>query len=125
MNGIPTPSLHIELFLYATDTAILSMSRNPTLLVSYLESYLSNQQWWLTEWRIAINISKNTAIIFAGRRYINSRSFTSFMDPIEWVSTTLYPGVSQDKRLILSPHIDQAKKQTSQRMGMLGPLLNR
>jgi muramoyltetrapeptide carboxypeptidase LdcA involved in peptidoglycan recycling len=40
------------------------------LLVSYLESYLNDLQRWLSEWRIAINVSKSSAIIFgrAGRR---------------------------------------------------------
>jgi hypothetical protein len=39
--------------------------------------------------------------------------------------TTLYLGVTLDKRLTWSPHIDQVRKKTSQRMGMVGPLLNR
>jgi hypothetical protein len=34
-------------------------------------------------------------------------------------------GVTIDKRLTWSPHIDEVRKKTSQRMGMLGPLLNR
>ena len=34
-------------------------------------------------------------------------------------------GVTLDKRLTLSPHIDQVRKKTAQRMGMLVPLLNR
>jgi len=48
------------------------MSRKPSLLISYLESYLNDFQRWLSEWRIAINVSKSTAIIFtlAGRRFI-------------------------------------------------------
>ena len=34
-------------------------------------------------------------------------------------------GVTLDKDLTWSPHIDQVRKKTAQRMGMLGPLLNR
>ena len=63
VNDTPSPSHHIELALYADDTAIIATSRKPTLLVSYLESYLDLQRW-LSEWRIAMNVSKNTAIIF-------------------------------------------------------------
>jgi hypothetical protein len=37
---MPTPSHHVELALYVDDTAIIAMSRTPTLLVNYLESYL-------------------------------------------------------------------------------------
>jgi hypothetical protein len=48
--SMPSPSHHVELALYADDTAIIAMSRKPTLLISYLESYLNNLQWWLNEW---------------------------------------------------------------------------
>jgi len=64
VNDMPSPSHHVELALYADDTAIIATSRKPTLLVSYLESYLNDLQWWLSEWRISINVSKSTAIIF-------------------------------------------------------------
>jgi retron-type reverse transcriptase len=72
VNDIPSPSHHVELALYANGTAIIATSRKPTLLVSYLESYLIDLQRWLSEWIIAINVSKSTAIIFAraGRRFI-------------------------------------------------------
>jgi hypothetical protein len=63
--NMPSPSHHVELALYADDTAIIATSRKPTQLVSYLESYLSDLQRWLSEWRIAIDVSKSTAIIFA------------------------------------------------------------
>jgi len=56
VNDMPTPSHHVELALYADDTAIIATSRKPTLLVNYLESYLNDLQRWLSEWRIAINV---------------------------------------------------------------------
>jgi hypothetical protein len=62
---MPTPSHHVDLPLYADDTATIATSRKPTVLVSYLESYLKDLQRWLSELRIAINVSKSTAIIFA------------------------------------------------------------
>jgi hypothetical protein len=37
-NDMPSPSHHVELALYADDTAIIATSRKPTLLSSYLES---------------------------------------------------------------------------------------
>jgi hypothetical protein len=63
---MPSPSHQVELALYADDTAIIATSRKPTLLVSYLELYLNDLQRWLCERKIAINVSKSTAIIFAG-----------------------------------------------------------
>ena len=42
VNDMSTPSHHVELALYADDTAVIATSRKPTLLVSYLESYLND-----------------------------------------------------------------------------------
>jgi hypothetical protein len=99
------------------DTAIIATSRKPTLLVSYLESYLNDLQRWFSEWRIAINVSKSTAIIFAlaGRRFIQLQPITLFGEPIQWVETTCYLGLTLDTRLTWSPHIDQVRKKIAQK----------
>jgi len=72
VNDLPKPSHHDELAIYADDSAIIDTSRTPALIVSYLQSYLSHLERWLTEWRITINVSKSSVIIFtrAGRRFI-------------------------------------------------------
>jgi hypothetical protein len=123
VNDMPPPSHHVELALYADDTAIIATPRKPTLLVSLLESYLNNLQRWLSEWRIAINVSKSIAIICAraGRRFIQPRPVTLFGEPMEWVDTTPYLGVILDTRLAWSPHIDQVRNRTAQWVGTLGP----
>jgi hypothetical protein len=36
VNDIPVPSRHVELALYADDTAVIATSRKLALLVSYL-----------------------------------------------------------------------------------------
>jgi hypothetical protein len=99
-EDIPSPSQHVERAIYADNTAIMAMSRKPILLVRYPESYLSVVQQWLSEW----SISKSTAIIFVsfGRRFIQPRSVTHYGEPIQWVETTHYLGVTIDKLLIWS-----------------------
>jgi len=79
------PSHQVELALYADDTAIIAASSKLSVLFSYLESYLNDLQRWLSEWRIAINVFKSTAIIFArvGRRFIQPRPVIIFGEPIE------------------------------------------
>jgi hypothetical protein len=57
VNEMPTSSRHVELALYADDTAFIATSRRPALLVKYLQTYLSRLEQWLSEWRIAINVS--------------------------------------------------------------------
>jgi hypothetical protein len=98
VNDMTSPSNHIELDHY---TDIIATSRKPTLLFSYLESYLNDLQRWLSEWRIAINVSQSTAIIFARaeRRFIKHQPVTLFGESIQWVHTTRYPGVNLDTRL--------------------------
>ena len=98
VNDMPTPSHHVELALYMNDMAIIATSRSPVLLISCLELYLNDLQRWLTEWRITINVSKSTVIVFtrAGWHYIKPRLFALFEEPIQWVDTTHYLGVSQD-----------------------------
>jgi hypothetical protein len=102
VNDTPSTSHHVKLALYAKDRAIVATSREPTLLVIYLESYLSDLQQWLSQWRIAFNVFQSTAINFAraGRRFIQPRILTLFGEPIEWAETTRYLGVNLDKRLI-------------------------
>ena len=93
---MPKPAHPVELDIYADDTAIIATSRTPVLLVSYLQSYLSQLERRLTEWRIAINISKSSAIIIAraGWRFIQPRSVTLFGEQINWVDTIRYLGVT-------------------------------
>jgi hypothetical protein len=78
VNDMPTPLHHVELALYADDTAVIATSLKPTPLVSYLESYPSDIQRCLSEWRMAIKASKSSAMIFAraGRRFIQQFSLS-------------------------------------------------
>jgi hypothetical protein len=65
------------------------------------------------------------AMLFTRRRIHTLRPVALFGEPIVWVDTTRYLGVTLDKQLTWSTHINQVRKKASQRLGMLGPLLNR
>jgi hypothetical protein len=79
----------------------------------------------LRKCRIAINVSKSMAMLFTRRRIQNPRPVALFGEPIVWVDTARYLGVTLDKRLTWASHIDQVRKKASQRLGVLGRLLNR
>jgi hypothetical protein len=64
-------------------------------------------------------------MLFTRRRIQNPRPVALFGEPIVWVDTTRYLGVTLDKRLTWSTHIDQVRRKASQRLGVLGPVLNR
>jgi hypothetical protein len=65
VNDIFVPSCHVELAMYADDTAIIATSRKTALLIRYLETYLSDIEQWLREWSITINVSRRKAMLFA------------------------------------------------------------
>ena len=120
VNDMPKPSHHVELAHYADDTTIIATSLTPVLFVSYLQAYLSHLERWLTEWRIAIN-GRRTALHSAPI----SDSFRGANQFVIIIGTIRYLGVTLNKRLTWSPRIEQVSRRTAQRMGLLGPLLNR
>jgi hypothetical protein len=99
INDMPSPSGHVELDLPADDTAVIATSRQRALLVKYLEIYLSDLERWLSEWRIAINASKSSAMLFArtGRRIPKPRATQLIGGPIEWFEDIHYLEVTLDK----------------------------
>jgi len=101
---MPSSSHHVELALYTDDTAIIATPRKPALLVSYLESYLNDLQQWLSEWRIAINVSNSAAIIFAcaGRRFIQPRPVTLFGEPTNGSTEFVIWGLHYTTHLVAS-----------------------
>jgi hypothetical protein len=127
VNDMPVPSRHGELALYADDTAIIATSRKSALLIRYLESYLSDIERWLRERRIAINVSKSNAMLFAKAawRVPRPRPVQFLGQPIESVDTARYLGVTPDSCLTWRAHIVQVRKKASQRPGVLDSLLNR
>jgi hypothetical protein len=94
VNDMPIPSNHVELALYADDTAIIAMSSKPALIVSYLEAYLTDLERLLRKWKIAINVSKSTAMLFTRRRIQNHHSVLLLEQPISRVDTARYLGVT-------------------------------
>jgi hypothetical protein len=127
VNDIPTPSRHIELSKYADDTVLAATFRSLLLLVGYLEAYLGRLERWLRDWRIAINVSMSTAVLFvkAARRIQKPRAVHFLGDPIQWFGRARYLGVTLDIQLTWSVHVNQLGKNAAQRLGVLGPLLNR
>jgi hypothetical protein len=124
VNDIHTPSRHVELAQYADDTALVATSRRPSILVGYLEAYLGRLERWLRDWRIAISVSKNTAVLFvkAARRIQKPRA-VQFLG--EWVDAARFLGVTLDTQLTWSAHLNQVGKKAAQSSGVLGPLLCR
>jgi hypothetical protein len=58
------------------------------------------------------------------RRIQKPRAMQFLGDPIQWVETARYLGVTFDTQLTWSAHVSQVGKKAPQRLGVLGPLLN-
>ena len=54
----------------------------------------------------------------AGRHFIQPRPVTLFGEPIHWVDNNRFLGVTLDKPITLSPHIDQVRKKSAQRIDL-------
>jgi hypothetical protein len=94
VNEIPTPSRQVELAQCADGTALIATSRDPSLLVGYLEAYHGRLELWLRNRRIAINVSKSTAVLFAknARSARQPRPVQFLGELIQWVQTARYLG---------------------------------
>lgn len=80
----------------------------------------------LRECRMAISVSKSTAMLvaIASRRIPKPRPVQLFGEPIPCHDTDRYLGVRTDTQLT-SSHVDEARKRSAQNLGALGPLVNR
>jgi hypothetical protein len=123
VNDMSVPSRHVELALYADDTAIIATSRKSAPLIRYLETHLSDLERWLREWRIAINVSKSNAMLFAKAswRVPRPRLVQFLGEPIEWVDTACYLGVTLDSLLTASYRAGQEESLPATGCAWLSP----
>jgi hypothetical protein len=75
----------------------------------------------------AFNVSKSTAVLIvkAARRIQKPRAVQFLGESIQWIETARYLGVTVHTQLTCSAHVNQVRKKAAQRLGVLGPLLNR
>jgi hypothetical protein len=101
VNEIPTPSSHVKIAQYADDTALVATSRNPSLIVGYLDACFGRLERWLRDCRIAINISRSTAVFFvkAANRIQKPRAVQFLGEPIQCEESARYLGVTLDTQL--------------------------
>lgn len=126
VNDMPTPPRHVELALYADDTALVATSRCVNFLSRYLDSALRELETWLCRWRISINVSKSTAVLFVKRRGATPwpRPLELFGERIEWANSAKYLGVTLDRGLTWRHHISEVRQRAKRRLTILAPLLN-
>jgi hypothetical protein len=125
VNDMPTPSHHVELPLCADDMDPVATSRRSSLLINYLQAYLCRLQHWLRDWRISINVSKSTEMLFTTRSIQRPRPIQLPGELIVWVEMARHLELTLNTRLTWLAHINQVRRKTTQILGVLRPLLNR
>jgi hypothetical protein len=92
-----------------------------------LEAYLGRPERWLRDWRIAINVSKSTAVLLVktARRIQKSRASQILGEPIKWVETARYLGVTVDTQLTWSAQVNQVGKKVAKIFGVLDLLVSK
>ncbi|TLO84126.1 hypothetical protein FEG28_19010, partial [Acinetobacter baumannii] len=142
INDIPrSPETHLALF--ADDTAIYYSCRKKALLHRRLQTAATTMGQWFRKWRIDINPTKSTAVLFKrGRppnttlsiplptRRVNTpapavRPITMFDQPIPWAPKVKYLGVTLDSRMTFRPHIKTVRDRAAFILGRLYPMICR
>jgi hypothetical protein len=120
---MPAPSRHLELAQNADDTARVATSRSPLLLIGYLEAYLGRLELWRRDWRIVINVSKSTAVLFvkAARRIQKPRPVQFLGEPIQWVESARYLGVTLKTQLTWTAHVTRWERRQLKDWACLPP----
>lgn len=127
VGDIPTPK-YCEIANFADDTIIYTSADNANQIIDHLESDYEQIINYFRKWKIQINHSKTNAIFFTRRRLtecVPQRNLNLNNINIPWQSTIKYLGITLDKRLTFSPHIDQTIKKTKITVRNLYSLLNR
>ncbi|KAL4143386.1 hypothetical protein QTP88_005723 [Uroleucon formosanum] len=124
ISDFPTTT-NTEIALYADDSVIYSSSDKIENVIVNIQSHLVVIQIWAQKWKIVLNPTKSTAVIFSLRRPTNYNSLKINGHNIPWSQNIKYLGVILDKKLTWNPHISSKVQQGYQRLKILYPLINR
>ncbi|KAL4096526.1 hypothetical protein QTP88_021465 [Uroleucon formosanum] len=124
ISDFPTTT-NTEIALYADDSVIYSSSDKIENVIVNIQSHLDVIQIWAQKWKIVLNPTKSTAVIFSLRRPTNYNSLKINGHNIPWSQNIKYLGVILDKKLTWNPHISSKVQQGYQRLKILYPLINR
>ena len=127
-SDIPKPTDRLlHLALYADDTCILARSLSAEMAIARIQGFLLQLETWFTKWRIKINPTKSSAIMFAKtvgpkHRFVPRDDITLFAEKIPWTSDITYLGLVLDSRLSWAKHIEAMRRKAAAINGALRPI---
>lgn len=121
-NDIPsTEKACISLF---SDDMFYSANNNAIIAILQFQRQINIATDWFEKWRIRINTSKTTAVLFSYKRTSNLRQFTLNSSLIIWSNQVKYLSVKIDQNLNFNQQIINIRKKETQTRGILYPIFN-
>lgn len=120
-SDIPTAST-TTLSTFADDTAVIATHEDPEIAVSRLQAHLNSIETWLSRWKIKVNESKSTYVVFTLRRQLCPQvTFNQTIIPQQEV--VKYLGMHFDSKLNWKKHIVAKRKHIDLRAKEMGWLI--
>ena len=124
INDLPR-NKYVHLALFADDSAFFTSSYRIDTIVRRLEEYALRIIKYFEKWKLKNNAEKTEAIIFSKRRPILNLNVRINNIEIEWSNQVKYLGITLDKRLTFTKHLENTVNKCLGLITMLYPLINR
>lgn len=112
-----------QLSMFADDTSIMSSSNYPTVAIARAQTHLNELYVYFTRWKIRVNPSKTTFVVFSRRRNISGTLSLAYGGrTIEESDEVKLLGLTLDRRLTYSPHVANVIRKAKSVSSMLHPL---
>ncbi|XP_016664374.2 uncharacterized protein LOC100161354 isoform X2 [Acyrthosiphon pisum] len=123
-NDIPLiPKANLALF--ADDTMFSAQNHNARWAAFILQKQVDLAAEWFKRWRLKINEQKTVALLFGNKNTKNIPPIKINDHPIKWSDNVKYLGVTLNRRLGVTQHINTIIKRATIVRGILYPLINK
>lgn len=124
INDIPIQP-RTSLACFADDTASFTSSKDIDLVIDRLQLSVELLSSYFLDWKLEINASKTTAIMFTRNRTSPVRNLIIKGFKIPWSNSVKYLGVSLDRRLNWTENCIKVRTKGLKALNTLSPILNR
>lgn len=105
--------------LFADNTMFFSTNKNTDMVREQLQHQIDLTSDWFRTWRLKINSSKTTAVLFV------IILIMVYDTPIKWSPQVKYLGVTIGRKLNFYLHVEKIEKMVTIVRGILYPVLNK
>ena len=103
----------VQMALFADDTAVYTADRNADRAILRLQRALDAYSTWTESWKVAVNDTKSSAVLFSKRRKEPRGRVRLGRTYLPWSREVKYLGVHLDRRLTWRTHAETCLLYTS------------